>query len=114
MLASRPTTRPVASIITHFFSMSAGLAENVFMTRLPADPGAVGNAGSYTCGRPAVNAPAKIISSPSQCLTIMVLYYLGLSSDAIRRVRIGRGGVIGWHYLGCVATGGLVSRTHLS
>src|SRR5262252_8955451 len=31
MLASRPTMRPVASIITHFFSMSAGLAEKVFM-----------------------------------------------------------------------------------
>jgi hypothetical protein len=29
--ASRPTTRPVASIITHFFSISAGLAEYVVM-----------------------------------------------------------------------------------
>jgi hypothetical protein len=29
--ASRPTTSPVASIVTHFFSISAGLAEYVFM-----------------------------------------------------------------------------------
>src|SRR5580698_1298209 len=29
--ASRPTTRPSASIITHFFSTSAGFAEKVFM-----------------------------------------------------------------------------------
>src|SRR5262245_37882276 len=113
MLASRPTTRPVASIITHFFSMSAGLAENVFMTRLPADPGAVGNAGSYTCGRPAVNAPAKIISSPSQCLTIMVLYYLRPSSDAIRRDRIGRGDVGGWLVLAVAADGDLAGRQPL-
>jgi hypothetical protein len=33
IVASRPTTRPVASIFTHFFSISAGLAEKVFMTR---------------------------------------------------------------------------------
>ena len=32
--ASRPTTRPEASISTHFFSMSAGFAVRVFM----ADP----------------------------------------------------------------------------
>src|ERR1700676_5293699 len=30
--ASLPTTRPSASIITHFFSTSAGLAEKVFMS----------------------------------------------------------------------------------
>jgi hypothetical protein len=29
--ASRPATSPVASINTHFFSTSAGLAENVFI-----------------------------------------------------------------------------------
>ena len=32
IVARRPTTRPLASISTHFFSMSAGLAEKVFMT----------------------------------------------------------------------------------
>src|SRR5215472_4596840 len=31
MAARRPTTRPLASIITHFFCTSAGLAENVVM-----------------------------------------------------------------------------------
>src|SRR5204862_893185 len=42
MLASRPTTRPVASIITHFFSISAGLAEKLFM---------IGFQGSALCWR---------------------------------------------------------------
>src|SRR5690242_11239839 len=32
MVARRPTTRPLASISTHFFVTSAGLAEKVFMT----------------------------------------------------------------------------------
>src|SRR5262245_44998922 len=107
MLASRQTTRPVASIITHFFSMSASWAENAVTTRLASDPAAVGNAGSYTSGRTAVNAPYKIISSPSQCLTIMVLYYLRPSSDAIRRDRIGRGDVGGWLVLAVAADGDL-------
>jgi hypothetical protein len=30
-VASRPTTKPLASISTHFFVTSAGFAENVFM-----------------------------------------------------------------------------------
>ena len=30
-VASRPTTRPLASITIHFFSTSAGFAEKVFM-----------------------------------------------------------------------------------
>src|SRR6185312_2010782 len=37
--ASRPSTSPSASISVHFLSMSAGLAENVFMSLLPGELG---------------------------------------------------------------------------
>src|SRR5467141_2752912 len=40
--ASRPSTRPSASITTHFFSISDGLAEKVFIVRSSA-------AGRYSC-----------------------------------------------------------------
>ncbi|WP_347341833.1 uL13 family ribosomal protein, partial [Bradyrhizobium uaiense] len=33
-VARRPTTRPLASITTHFFVTSAGLAENVLMCEI--------------------------------------------------------------------------------
>ncbi len=35
IVARRPTTRPVASMTIHFFSMSAGVAEKVLMTNCP-------------------------------------------------------------------------------
>src|SRR5262249_21729750 len=91
MVASRPTTRPVASIITHFFSTSAGFAENVFMAWLPSG---AGPRRRVIHRRPAPRPPPPLKKSAIKTISYSYGFIITRNkSRAPRRNRIGRGDV---------------------
>src|SRR5580698_5930225 len=75
--ASRPTMSPSASIITHFFSTSAGFAEKVFISNHPFGSGSrrAGAARGYV---PAAHAPVNRfeVYVQSQDVRMEVFLYL--------------------------------------
>src|SRR5581483_7143242 len=91
--ANRPTTRPEASISTHFLSISAGLAENVAMTGEFRDRKVRKLAVLLARPLGPVNALRQINHHISQCLMKMVFFYhlprSGLAWDRIGRRDMG-------------------------
>src|SRR5260370_40810586 len=72
MVASRPTISPLASIITHFFSISAGLAEKVLMANTS------GKTNERGCARPAAHTPSILDGQRSPEFKMMQLQYVAL------------------------------------
>src|SRR6266478_5529107 len=111
--AKRPTTRPVASIITHFFWISAGLAENVFMTVT-----FMGLQGAWLCrlihqGATRGQRPTHKSRSPSAaCIDGLIAPMSGMMGT--RRDGIGGGHMRHRLLLVCAADGSLPGREALA
>src|SRR4029077_17758063 len=87
--ASRPTMRPSASIITHFFSTSAGFAEKVFIM-LPSGMGRVARRVRrlLAAATTRVNTIGDYRIFSSSCVGVILLPLSGLRRDRIGRAPV--------------------------
>ena len=87
--ASRPTTKPSASIMTHFLSTSAGLAEKVFIFASIMEARRQGPAGAlgaiYPAARRAVNTGEQVFL---QYFNDMGIRYYATVEDGIEYVEV--------------------------